>query len=95
MGLSSISRNTLTKRVCLQLARNLSAKTEIEQVQAYDVPPSVSQIWSTLVADAEKVIGFPTSSLRLQWLQSEEFAKVRVHLTKMAGSEHPFLKTVK
>ncbi|CAG0883699.1 unnamed protein product [Cyprideis torosa] len=46
------------------------------------------------VADAEKVVGYPTSFLSLRYLLSDEVANVALQLRKLVGSSHPLLHTV-
>lgn len=51
--------------------------------------------WNRAVADAEKLVGYPTSFMSLRWLLSDEISNVAVHLRKLVGSNHPLLKTAK
>ncbi|XP_022918780.1 all trans-polyprenyl-diphosphate synthase PDSS2-like [Onthophagus taurus] len=51
--------------------------------------------WNKSVAEAEKVIGYPTSFLNLRWLLSDEVANVALHLRKLLGTNHPLLSIAK
>ena len=51
--------------------------------------------WNHALSEAEKIVDYPTSSLGLKWLLSDDIANVSVHLHKMESSNHPYLKTAK
>lgn len=50
--------------------------------------------WSNALSEAEKIVDYPTSSLGLRWLLSDDIANVGQHLHKIKDN-HPYLKTAK
>ncbi|KAJ8680881.1 hypothetical protein QAD02_016668 [Eretmocerus hayati] len=51
--------------------------------------------WNRAIAEAEKIVGYPTSFLSLRWLLNDETANLAVHLRKLVGTNHPLLRTSK
>lgn len=51
--------------------------------------------WNHALSEAEKIVDYPTSSLGLRWLLSDDVANVGQHLHKIQSSNHPYLKTAK
>lgn len=47
------------------------------------------------MADAEKIVGFPTSFLSLRALLNEDFEGLAVHVKKVINTRHPLLETAK
>lgn len=58
-------------------------------------PKLEEQTWNSTIAEAEKVVGYPTSFLNLRWLLSDEVANVASHLRKLLGTNHPLLSVAK
>ncbi|XP_067212247.1 all trans-polyprenyl-diphosphate synthase PDSS2-like [Linepithema humile] len=44
------------------------------------------------MSQAEKIVGYPTSFLSLNWMRAMKIANVALHLRKLVGSNHPLLK---
>ncbi|KAJ2944664.1 hypothetical protein O0L34_g4019 [Tuta absoluta] len=57
--------------------------------------PKVELDWRDALAEAEKVVGYPTSFLNLRWLLNDEIANTAIHLRKLVGTNHPLLKHAK
>ncbi|KAM8913518.1 all trans-polyprenyl-diphosphate synthase PDSS2 [Spinachia spinachia] len=51
--------------------------------------------WSKVVADAERLVGYPTSFLSLRCLLSDELSNVAMHVRKLIGTQHPLLNTAR
>ncbi|XP_029317237.1 all trans-polyprenyl-diphosphate synthase PDSS2 [Cottoperca gobio] len=51
--------------------------------------------WSKVVADAEKIVGYPTSFMSLRCLLSDELSNVAIHVKKLVGTQHPLLNTAR
>lgn len=54
-----------------------------------------SAAWHKAMADAEKVVGFPTSFLSLRALLNEDFQGLAAHVKKLLNIKHPLLDTAK
>ncbi|GJQ70196.1 hypothetical protein Trydic_g22656 [Trypoxylus dichotomus] len=53
------------------------------------------QTWNMSIAEAEKVVGYPTSFLNLSWLLSDQLMNIAFHLRKLLGTNHPLLNVIK
>ncbi|XP_074039563.1 all trans-polyprenyl-diphosphate synthase PDSS2-like isoform X1 [Leptinotarsa decemlineata] len=51
--------------------------------------------YNRAVNEAEKIVGYPTSFLRLRWLLNDELVNVALHMRKLIGTNHPLLNTAK
>ena len=51
--------------------------------------------WSLAIAEAEKIVGYPTSFIGLRCLLSDELSNVAMHVRKLVGTKHPLVKTAK
>lgn len=51
--------------------------------------------WNRAVADAEKIVGHPTTYFSLKCVLAQEFTDVAMHLRRLIGTDHPILRTVK
>ncbi|KAK5857060.1 hypothetical protein PBY51_010327 [Eleginops maclovinus] len=51
--------------------------------------------WSKAVADAEKIVGYPTSFMSLRCLLSDELSNVAIQVKKLIGTQHPLLHTAR
>lgn len=60
-----------------------------------DVGERNSAAWHKAMADAEKVVGFPTSLLSLRALLNEDFEGLAAHVKKLLNMKHPLLDTAK
>ncbi|XP_071801439.1 all trans-polyprenyl-diphosphate synthase PDSS2-like isoform X2 [Asterias amurensis] len=49
--------------------------------------------WSLAIAEAEKIVGYPTSFIGLRCLLSDELSNVAMHVRKLVGTKHPLVKT--
>ncbi|TRY63137.1 hypothetical protein TCAL_12303 [Tigriopus californicus] len=54
-----------------------------------------SHQWNKNVAEAEKLVGFPTSMMSFQNLMDNDVTSMTSHVKKLLGSGHPLLKTLK
>lgn len=63
----------------------------------HSLPASVTKRsqWNKAVAEAEKLVGYPTSLMSLQALVNNDLTNMAVHLRKLVGSDHPVLRTAK
>ncbi|KAL3276861.1 hypothetical protein HHI36_012224 [Cryptolaemus montrouzieri] len=52
-------------------------------------------VWNNLMKQAESTVGYSTSFLNLRWLLSDEIANLASNVSKLYGTDHPLLKTVK
>lgn len=86
-------RALLQKNNKLLFVRCASISPNVNKKPAEDV--RVPKSWNTVVSEAEKVVGYPTSFLNLRWLLSDEFANVAMNVKKMIGTGHPILHTVR
>jgi hypothetical protein len=77
----------------INYARHFSNTQIYWEVKATKAAPKYD--FNRAVSDAEKIVGYPTSFLSLRWLLSDETANIALHLRKLAGSNHPLLKTAK
>ncbi|XP_017775495.1 PREDICTED: decaprenyl-diphosphate synthase subunit 2-like [Nicrophorus vespilloides] len=50
---------------------------------------------NSIVRQAEKVVGYPTSFLNLRWILNDEAANLAMHLKKLIGTKHPLPKITK
>lgn len=76
----AVTRRNLTKNL---LYKYLSAK------------PLQQGVSISVVNEAEKIVGYPTSFLNLRWLLNDEVANIALHLRKLIGTNHPLLGTAK
>ncbi|XP_033991016.1 decaprenyl-diphosphate synthase subunit 2 isoform X2 [Trematomus bernacchii] len=51
--------------------------------------------WSKAVADAEKIVGYPTSFMSLRCLLSDELSNVAIQVKRLVGTQHPLLHTAR
>ena len=51
--------------------------------------------WSSIVSDAERLVGYSGSYLSLRYLLSDEMATVALSARKLIGTKHPLLGTVR
>ncbi len=51
--------------------------------------------WARAIAEAEKIVGYPTSFIGLRCLLSDELSNVAMHVRKLVGTKHPLVKTAK
>lgn len=84
-----------SERIFNQYARNFSTTNMNFDKVAVNTKSAPKYDWNRAVSDAEKIVGYPTSFLSLRWLLSDETANIALHLRKLAGSNHPLLKTAK
>lgn len=96
----NVFRQTVNQILCkngeqrlINYARLLSTTHVNCEVKATKAAPKYD--FNRAVSDAEKIVGYPTSFLSLRWLLSDETANIALHLRKLAGSNHPLLKTAK
>ncbi len=51
--------------------------------------------WNKAVAEAERLVGFPTSLNSLQLVMNDDSISMTAYIKKLMASDHPVLKTVK
>ena len=51
--------------------------------------------WQSIVSDAERIVGYPTSFLSLRCLLSDELSNVALQMRRLVGTRHPLLQTAK
>ena len=51
--------------------------------------------WNNAISNAEKIVDYPTTSLGLRWLMSDDVANFGEHLHKIEESTHPIVKFTK
>ncbi|XP_022082064.1 decaprenyl-diphosphate synthase subunit 2-like [Acanthaster planci] len=51
--------------------------------------------WARAIAEAEKIVGYPTSFLSLRCLLSDELSNVAMQVRKLVGTKHPLVKTAR
>ena len=51
--------------------------------------------FSQHLLDAERLVGYPTSLLRLKHVLGDELAVLASHLKRLIGSRHPVVKTAR
>ena len=51
--------------------------------------------WAHAIAEAEKIVGYPTSFIGLRCLLSDELSNVAMHVRKLVGTKHPLVKTAR
>lgn len=81
------------RRSCYQAVK--TKNMAISPYATIDAPKPEEQPWNTSIAEAEKVVGYPTSFLNLRWLLSDEVANVATHVRKLFGTNHPLLSITK
>jgi len=63
----------------------------MSSVASFNYPSGLSSVLS----DAEQIVGYPTSFLNFRFLLSDEFSHLALELRKLAGTGHPLLRTAR
>jgi len=82
---------SLSQRLAMPLA---SASSRTMSDDRGMIPVTRQREWNRAVAQAEKLVGFPTE-FHLQALMTNEVTSMTQHLRKLMTSDHPILKTIK
>lgn len=84
--------------LCRSLARLVpSPLCSLSVRGVHSLPASVTKRsqWNKAVAEAESLVGYPTSLMSLQALVNNDLTNLTVHVRKLVGSDHPVLRTAK